>query len=348
MMLGNLSKLLTPAALGIQAWRKRKRFFGAQIRKGALYELLSQAGFQVVDVGARGGPMQQLFLLAPFAQYFACEPDTEEAQKLCSLVNQHAPWKGVTVFSEALSTQVGKATLYICNQPGLSSLLQPNWDVVRRYYDDGRFEVCRELTVPTITLDDAAERYGFAEACFIKLDTQGTELDILRSGQKLISKAVLGLHVEVEFHPFYRNQALFSDVDAYLRSLGFCLIDLQRTLIRRASCQGNLYSRRQLVWGDALYLKEPSVVISADDRSSMLRLSRLLGLALVFEQFDLACEITTSAMTTPYFQNEWSETIKQEIERLAFASTKAAKKVAKSRRQRPKPVKFMYTDRNRV
>jgi FkbM family methyltransferase len=335
-------------AFGFKNWRKRQSADETWRRKGALYNLLSQAGFKVADIGARGGPMLQLLMLSPFAHYFACEPDPVEAERLRTSMNESSLWKNVTVFPEALSTRAGKETLYICNQPGLSSLLRPNPDVVRKYYDDGRFDISRELSVPTITLDQAAARYGFEDACFVKLDTQGTELDILLSGTGLITRAVLGVYVEVEFHPFYDGQPLFSQVDTYLRDAGFSLFDLQRTLIRRTRGRNDLYSRRQVVWADALYFKEPSTLVRFRDDSLLLHSARLLGLALAFEQFDFAFEIAAAALRTPNSSNEWSETITNEIESLALARMRATRKMSKSRRQRPQPEKFFYTDRGRI
>ena len=331
-----------------QNWPKRKRLPHNCISRGALYDLLDEAGVRLVDIGARGGAVRQLAVLSPFAHYFACEPDPEEAQRLSSLVTDSAPWKAVTVFPEALSSRAGNATLYVCKQPGLSSLLQPNMDVVRRYYLDDRFDILRTLSVPTITLDEAAERYGFQDACFVKLDTQGTELDILHSGQRLLSDAVLGVYVEVEFQSFYGGQPLFSDVDAHLRSLGFSLFDLQRTLIRRASHRNDIHSTRQMVWADALYLKEPAEVAGSDGDSLLLKFSRLLGLALAFDHFDLAFEIANAAISLPQWRNPWSERVTTEIEVLARARTRQARKMARSKRQRPKPAKFMYTDRGRI
>ena len=51
---------------------------------------------------------------------------------------------------------------------------------------------------------------------FIKLDTQGSELDILHGAGSLLDNCS-GLQLEVMFSPLYEGQPLFADVDAYLR-----------------------------------------------------------------------------------------------------------------------------------
>jgi hypothetical protein len=134
-----------------------------------------------------------------------------------------------------------------------------------------------------VTLDVAATAGGFTDACFLKLDTQGTELEILRSGAALLP-SVLGVKVEASFRPYYRGQALFSDVDTYLRGHGFELFALERAHFRRTGYRPRLYSRRGLAWAHCLYLREPAGL----PREA---LTRLLGLALAWQQVDLAVEI---------------------------------------------------------
>jgi hypothetical protein len=70
--------------------------------------------------------------------------------------------------------------------------------------------------------------------------------------------------------------------------------------------------------------------------------------ALAFEQFDFALEIAASALSAPNVANVWSETITDEIESLALARMRATRRMSRSRRQRPKPEKFLYTDRERI
>src|SRR5207249_2189584 len=62
---------------------------------------------------------------------------------------------------------------------------------------------------------------------FIKLDTQGSELDILRTVDDSQWPDVLAVEVEVEFAELYTNQPLFFDVDGFLRSKGMVLFDLR-------------------------------------------------------------------------------------------------------------------------
>jgi FkbM family methyltransferase len=239
-----------------------------------------ETGLTFVDIGGRRSVVRELRMLAPFAHYVTCEPDTDEAAHLAA--DNRDGWKRFTVVPSAIAPVSGTASLYQTRKPGMSSLLVPDSMVVRQFARAGRFEVVGCTQVPTIPLDGAAVRYGFTDACFLKLDTQGTELDILRSGETLLS-SVRGVEVEASFRAFYRGQPLFADVDAFLREHGFELFLLNRTNIRHMTARPDLVSRRVTVYADALYFR-------VDPPDAVQRI-RLLGLLLAFAYFDLALTV---------------------------------------------------------
>ena len=55
---------------------------------------------------------------------------------------------------------------------------------------------------------------------FIKLDTQGSELEILKGSKKNLNECI-GLEVEVEFQKMYENQNLFNEVFDFLKKKWF-------------------------------------------------------------------------------------------------------------------------------
>ncbi len=279
----------------------------------ALYDVLKDANLKVIDIGARGGSMKQLALLAPFTHYYAFEANDEEAEALKSTFKKDNLWGNFTVIPKAVLSKEGMATLYITKQPGLSSMLKPNYAVIDKYYDNPDFRIESKINVPTISLDRAAELYEFQDACFLKVDTQGTELDILKSGKKILKDSVLAVYVEVEFQPFYMKQPLFSDVDVYLRELGFSMFDLHRALLRRGTDQKDFYSRRQVVWAHALYMKEPDSILRDNIEKANMDIKRLLCLALAHEHFDLALELVTSGKGADMLLNLYGNQIKKDV-----------------------------------
>jgi FkbM family methyltransferase len=251
-----------------------------------LSEVLAGADLKLVDIGGRGEAFAGVVALARFAHYYVSEPDAAEAARLADTLPKETRWRGLTVFAEAIASQTGPATLYLTRSPGMSSLLQPDGRVAGRYWIAPKFEVVGHSSVPTIGLDEASRRYGFTDAAFLKLDTQGSELDILLSGPDLVRDSVVGIHTEASFQPFYRGQPLFADVDSHLRANGFSLVTMNRTLLRRAGFDESLYSRRTVTWAHCLYLREPE-----DLQERGPQLVRLLALAIAFHHFDLALDI---------------------------------------------------------
>lgn len=278
--------------------------------------LLAGAGLKFVDVGGRGAAVPQLLPFAPVADYFTCEPDAREAERLRETLAQEVPWRSVTVITDAIAGQEGSGQLYLTANPGMGSLLPPDPEVVGRFCLARDFEYSGVATVPTTRLDTAAARYGFEDACFLKLDTQGTELEILQSGPRLLG-SVMGIYVEALFHPFYKGQSLFADIDAFLRAEGFGLFGLYRTLLRRHGYRKDAYSRRVPTWAHCLYLREADPG-TADATVASRRLAQQIMLALAFKHFDVAAELAARAAGAGLPDGEpWThvaEEVRQSIE----------------------------------
>ena len=163
------------------------------------------------------------------------------------------------VYPVALCGWSGSTTLNISVRPGSTSTLEPNGELLDRFAVDNFSEmknIVRRLEVPSVTLADFMQQAGLRHIDFIKLDTQGNELDILKSaGDFLQSTSVI--MTEVEMLPLYKDQALFHDVTAFLSGQGFELVDLQANpTCRRFHAQDDLPpSAYRLVWGDAVYAR---------------------------------------------------------------------------------------------
>jgi FkbM family methyltransferase len=284
--------------------------------------LLERAGLKFVDVGGRGSGLKNLLSLAPYAHYFVSEPDAEEAGRLGNALPAEQPWRGVTVFADAIASQRGDATLRITVEPGMSSLLEPDPDVTGRFFNWRKFGIEKTETVRAIPLDDAADQHGFGDACFLKLDTQGTELDIMRSGARLMAGPVLGVYLEANFAPLYKQQGVFADVDGYLRDQGFALCSLNRTGLRRAGYRGEVYSKRVITWAHCLYLREPRSLVRRGDDLARRDLPRLLALGITFQFYDHVFEILECCRAVDLLPPAELDVLAKELDKLSRHVTK--------------------------
>lgn len=290
---------------------------------GSLARLFGEAGLVLVDVGARGRPKGEMEALAPYAGLVACEPDPIEAARLSETLQSSAPWRSVTVVPKALGARAGTRDLFMTAQPGLSSLLRPDEEITARYWFADAFEIARVEQVEAITLDAAATAFGFEDACFLKLDTQGTELEILQSGERLLASSVQGLYVETNFQPFYREQPLFADVDEFLRTRGFVLIDLRPTLQRGADHLRDRYSRRQVVWAHCLYLRGvDQAAASSETEDSLSAAARWLCIALAYEHYDLARGFVGHPVVGRALAQRFGPSLSSELDDLIVSATR--------------------------
>lgn len=111
-------------------------------------------------------------------------------------------------------------------------------------------EVIGEYPMTISRMDTAC---GNFQPDVIKIDTQGTELDILRGSGRLLDNT-LAVELEVEFVPQYIDQPLFSDVDAFMRQQGFTLRGIRRTYWREKAEYRHPHGG-QIIHGDVLYLR---------------------------------------------------------------------------------------------
>ena len=294
--------------------------FLATVDLPVLRPLVRDAGLKFIDVGGRGEAFSWLLPLASLADYYVAEPDDAEARRLAEQLPAQAPWRSVTVIPKAIANGSGVRNLYVTREPGMSSLLEPDSRLTHRYHLGGKFGVTNVVEVPTIPLDAAATQYGFADATFLKLDTQGTELEILHSAPQLLLSLV-GIHTESEFQPLYKEQSLFADVDRFLRQAGFELVALKRTMLRRADYRKTVYSKRQIAWAHCLYLRDAATLVGAGATSPQ-RIWRLLAIAIAFQHFDLAFEIVSLIRSAGLLSETDVKQLDQDVERCAAFATR--------------------------
>jgi len=145
---------------------------------------------------------------------------------------------------------------YECNAPFTSSLFEPDLAMAENFeYLAECFQVVRTHEVRTKRLDDIPE---MADVDFLKVDVQGAEILVFQGALECL-KAALVVDVEVDFIPLYKNQPLFADVDAFLRSRGFMLHQLQHyglTFKPKFVQHDGAATSQQTSWGDAVYVRD--------------------------------------------------------------------------------------------
>lgn len=172
----------------------------------------------VLDVGCRWGFEEKWRSLGAPVRLIGFDADAAE----CQTLRERSGDEPVQYVAAALGASPGPATLYQTREPACGSLYPPDPELIAVR---GELECTTPVATARVeltTLDAWAAEAGVHRVDLIKLDTQGSELDILRGARRLLG-SVRALEVEVELNPIYQGQPLFGDVDRFLREHDFVL-----------------------------------------------------------------------------------------------------------------------------
>jgi len=245
----------------------------------------SELPFVVIDCGAREFAIDQRISEAfPRLDVIGFEPDAEECARLNRAYEGRCRFLPATIAARSETRK-----LYVTRDPRCSSLYEPNRDLLREFGELAAVTgVIETPVVNVVPLDKYLPRMNIRHVDFLKLDVQGAELEVLHGSRNFLKSSILGIQVEVEFSPIYREQPLFGEIDSYIRQHSFVLFDLSRVRYRRSILPDGAETRGQLLWGDALYLRDYR---HFDKRSLKLRAAKLALLASACGFHDYALEI---------------------------------------------------------
>lgn len=237
----------------------------------------------LVDVGARGGLQAHWQPVASALTWIAFEPDERS-------------WQGIEasnlpprrhLIRTALSDKPGTVTFNRASGEGDSSILRPNLPFLRQFDKPERFEIVETIQLPADTLDRTLADLKL-KADVIKLDTQGTELAILKGGAATLASGVIAVDVEVELNPMYEDQPLFSDVDAHLRQFDLQLFDVvPRRWPYRAGLDLHL-ARGPVIWAETVYFRTADALARDVAAAGAPLLVKAVLVALVYGYPDFA------------------------------------------------------------
>lgn len=218
------------------------------------------ATLNVIDIGAYGGAHRRWNIGGSNVIMHCFEPDPAECDRLQnSPISPDLPKR--QFYPYAIGTSNGQQDFYNTLSPRCSSLREPDeklWEIYAapNSLRNKRATVQSIRQVSTITMDKFCDINAFVPD-FIKLDTQGSEYELLLEGGSQSLVSALGLEIEVEFVPLYKEQKLFSEIEIMLREKGYDVVGLLRNhwkMNDSVDCRSQLKGGR-LTYADALFLR---------------------------------------------------------------------------------------------
>jgi len=215
-------------------------------------KILGEEKIRLLDIGAAGGIEGIQDIWQPHlkkVELVLCEPHKESYEKIKT--------KKYKVINKALGNEKKSNNLfYETRKPECSSMKELNLDYLKKFPNPERFETIKKSSVETTTLDDEFNDSNFPH--FIKIDTEGAELDILKGGEKTLQN-VMGLVIEVYFTDLHKKQVKFDEINNFLRLRKFEFIDFLRLLKWE---RHNQRHHGQVQVADVLFLIPPEEIIS--------------------------------------------------------------------------------------
>lgn len=258
----------------------------------------------IIDIGARGGLNFELNKFSSPLAVYAFELDDKECERLNSgrdFESKH--W--VEYVPIALGSSATLTPLFLTKDPACSSIYKPIDSLADKFSELECIRPLNEVRIKLQTLDKWAQEQGIQYIDYMKLDTQGSELDILRGAGKLLNQISL-IEVEVEFTEIYAGQPLFADVDAFMRANGFALWNLNNfvhySVVNQAeltACTTSFHNSKrfelqnpggQLYWGHALYVNSKFLDKNLQQQFK-LRIEELIEVSRNLNLFDLETEL---------------------------------------------------------
>lgn len=305
----------------------------------SLREHFQEYPVRIADVGARGGWQRKWSTHADFIRFLGFEPDRAEFERL-----QASAGPNETYFNCALFSEESEITLFHTRSPSVSSIYRPNRRLLSQLIpNDRQWDVIGKEVVSARPLDDVLSEMDLKGVDFLKIDTQGSELDILKGAEDTLLRSAFGVEVEVEFLPLYEGQPLFPDLHAFLADRGYQFIDFPNTFSvrdfqfivrgskgyqsrtaflrawtrRLSSSSGSWRGARQLLYADAVFLRDPVPYLTVSAANADHRIFSGIFICCALRYYDYAWRLLSTGVEKSLIRSEQAEELHRFVARSA-------------------------------
>jgi len=187
--------------------------------RGEFGALFVEQPLVLVDVGASGAPPEAWRSISALSTYVGFDPDLRELSD-----SNDFGFARFVMMNKAVTDDRGDHVVFhLTASPFCSSVLEPNPVTLNEYVFTDLFAVERTVEVAATTLDTALTEIGLDRIDWLKLDTQGKDLDIVRSLEPATAGRLLALDIEPGVDAFYQGENTFAQSHAFLLDHGFWL-----------------------------------------------------------------------------------------------------------------------------
>ena len=165
--------------------------------------------FHLLDIGAAGDINNRWTQIKQNIILSLVEPHKESASDLKK--------KGHTIIEKIFYNKKNlNLTFYKTDKPTCSGILKPNLKHLTKYPLPDRFKILDKVELVTTTIDEEFKLNDVPH--FIKMDTQGSELEILKG---LGEYFPLMMKIETQIIPMYENIPSWSELMNHLNKINY-------------------------------------------------------------------------------------------------------------------------------
>ena len=277
--------------------------------------------FSVLDAGATKSEMSQEYRAWRKDRWRVYGFDPSEAAILGESDDN------IIIYPIGLGARKGSVTFYEMSSAGASSIFPAEGEFAERILN-GQTRLSDSLTtvktheVEVIDVDNWRGENEIAPIDYMKINTQGSELEILKGSENTL-QTCFGVQLEAAFAGHYKNAPKFWEIDRFLTDRGFTLFDIRKpTSFRRVRDRKNKASNvgpriadfawpsSQVFEAHLLYLRDPTH--PSESQNSIwdeLRSWLMLGvIAEMHGQFDFAIQLLEIVL------NERTDMLEQRVD----------------------------------
>jgi len=253
----------------------------------------------VLDAGGRYGIHPTWKGFSGELDYHLFEPDPIESVRLAKKYEPRS--SEIKVVDQAVAENNGTLTINFFRNRAMSSSVVRH-PVSALFNDDQRaaeVEVVESIEMKAVSVDSYCDSNDLA-LDFLKLDTEGSEFQILQGAKKQLQENLLGVRCEVSFDYIFEGMSLFSTLHDFMLGQNFYLLNLdydgkgdyQNKFVRTNDRYGILTA------SDAVWMKRPQYLFESNgqnNESSEIQVMKYASFCLMNNASDVAIDILLDA-----------------------------------------------------